>query len=403
MEKKQGSKKLNAEVLYNDILNYEIDGAAFYGDVTAKVVKAQQLLRNSHGSADEKEAFRLLQEVCYGKKKSAKKRTPNPRPVIKYFYPIDDEQLMMAAEPLEDRDLPLRMGASCACLERVEQPEKVVVKEKSDDALALAHLMLAEYFRMGRGAGKDPNEAIRMLRIADRYGSKQGARMEKMAKAMMNQIIEEEDEETIADTTKSYVEVRDVYQEKGIRKGDRYDIILHHADGTESEINVKGRNKLMYLLALMTMMRKDAAQLSPRMFDAHRGEIVKLVMEMNIDTGIKSYADWVNEFVYKETEGGEDYRDTEGHEGEGLFSFCSDVYSNTLSYIKKSIRAASRNEEERKTFEVQSTKGRDSVVFIGISPSQIRMPDSLMDFVKNLPTEVPAKRPKSIWMPYYGE
>lgn len=255
---------------------------------------------------------------------------------------------------------------------------------EKEQAYVIVQAMMAMLYRMGINTIKKPSEAICMLR----------------------QFISEEDESVVKDTEKCYVEVRDVHRGKASKKGERYAIILHHADGGELEINLKGRNKLVYVLALMTMMRKDAARLSPRMFCAHRDGIVELAKKMKIHTGKKSYEDWVNEFVYKEKGESEYLRNSEGHEGKGYFSFCSDRYSNAITGIRNCIRDVSRNVGELKIFQPHATGGRDSVVSIGISPSQIRMPDSLMGFVEGLltPLEVEsAKNPKTIWMTYYDE
>ena len=409
MKQKQTPKNQNAKALYDLILNYQIEGAQ-RGGIAQKVTRAQELLKNSHGPADEKEAFRLLEEVCYGKTSTKKDLS-----VRRYGYSFDDERLSMAAEPFDDlslsRGLPQglpqgipsifsRIGRSIPKPKQDVDYVDDVEEEVSDDTLYVIYTLAAALHRLGKGTGKDPNEAIRMLRIAEKCGSEQGARVEELAHKVMEEIIEEEDEETIADTTKSYVEVRDLYQENGMKKGNRYIIILHHADGGESVINFGGRPMLVYLLVLMTTKRQEAAPLSPRMINANHKTIVALVKKMMIRiTTDENY--WVDEFIYKEKEGNEYLRNSKGHEGQGCFSFCSDRYSNTITLINDRVKKAALNEQEMNAFLPQTTGGRDSVMFIGISPSQIHLPDSLLEDMNALKKrgEVPKDRPDHKWIP----
>lgn len=406
MEKEQALKKLNAEELYNKALNYEIGGDTFYGGATTKVVKAQKLLRNSNESADYKEAVQLLQEVCLGETKSKKKPSPKIIDVRKYELPSflsDDAPLLMAAEnSFEYRDMRLRRGSLCRRSEPKERPQKAVEDDDSKDALALAHILLGELYRMGKGIGKDPNEAIRMLRMANKFGSEQGLRLENMAKAMMKQIIEEEEEATIADTINSKIEIREKRRMPGARGGERYTFILHHANGQEDEIKLKGRNTLVYMLALMTVKRKDASKLRARLFSAHHGALVELAGQVRISTRELSYEEWIYEFGYQMAPEFKNRNDLK--EGQSIrYIYDTHNYSQTKDKINRKIDQIAHGE----SFKLVSIGNREnSFMSIPIDPEQIIIPDSLMGFVNDLPSDekVLKKNPtREIYMPYHGE
>ena len=374
----------------------------------SKVEKAQRLLTGAGGSADYDAAFELLQEVCFGKENEDCVLYCMHEEVRRYEYPTLKGPLLMAAESIDDGILPRVSRRKTISNDSVfsafrKKKEEHVERKKEDDVYALACYLMAKLYHEGKGTERDPNEAIRMLHLADQHGYKDAERLEKTARELMAQIISEEEEETIADTVESKVEIRDEYTQHG----ERYAIILHHADGSESEINLKGRNKLVYMLALMTALRSDATKLRARLFAAHHKSIVDLVKEMNIGTGMRDYTDWVNEFIYKEKPENQHFRNSKGHDGEGRFTYDSHDYSLTKAQINKRISEIARNGEEEKTFCVMSKGSREqSFMFIPIASDQIIIPDSLMGFVKQLPDDETVKRfipSQAKWMPYREE
>ena len=416
MKKVNASKKHNAEELYEMALNYELPG--YSGSVTNKVRKAQGLLKGKNGPIDYTGAYELLQEACgikpkreRGEKKMYEKISHRRylNDIIVRYRHEDADMLCMAAE-IDDSFFYRNPFSPFGHAERSIEPQKPKENETEKEyALALARIMMAEMLRTAKGTGKDPNEAIRMLRIAEKFG-RRGEQLEQMARELMEQIIDEEDEATIADTVKCSVEVRDVYTEKdGKRKGERYAIILHHADGSESELHIMGRNKLVYLLALMAEASHRNVRLMAKMFVSHQELMMDLVEKMNIRTGWKSVEDWVLDFVYKESPDNEYYRDEKGHEGEGYFSYNTNLYSQTKRLINDELkkRTAGRP-EEFKTFELKATGGQTSYTYISISPDQIHLSDSLMDFVEYLPTAhevdqiMEGKKYKNRWIRYYN-
>lgn len=403
-------EKMNNDAFYTIMSGYEIE----YTHRDSKIRKVEQswrLLRGIDGPVDYDKAFQLLSEVCSGKKKPSKRR-PSKESVFR-IPKLDDDEGFYAAESWDDIGLPVR---EYACSVEVGTPSikpKIVVEkcmEDPDDVYALAHLLMAELCQMGKGRGKDPNEAIRQLRMADKYGVKRGERLENLARIMMRRILSEEDEATIADTVKSSVEIRDLYAEKGAKKGERYAIILHHTDGTESEIEVQGRNKLVYMLALMTTKRQDATRLRARLFYVHHEALVGLVDQARIKTngiGNRSYGDWVNEFIYHEKPDNIDWRDRDGHEGKGMFSYDPQNYSMTKDKTNRKIAAAAISENEKETYQLKTKGNREkSFMYLQCSPDQIIIPESLIDFVDELPTDgyvMQCSPSETKWMPYRGE
>lgn len=410
---KNNQQKHNAKGLYEMALNYDLPG--FGGDVTDKVRKAQELLKGKDGRIDYTRAYELLQKACgikpkreRGEKKMYEKISHRRylNDIIVRYRREDDDMLSMAAET-DDSFFYRNPFSPFGHAERSIEPQKPKENETEKEyALALARIMMAEMLRTAKGTGKDPNEAIRMLRMVEKYGVKRGGQLEQMAREMMEQIIDEEDEATIADTMNCSVEVREGMR----RNGERYSIILHHADGSESELNLKGRNKLVYLLALMAEVSHHDVRLMAKMFVSHQELMVDLAKEIRINTGEKSLEEWVLDFVYKESPDNEHLRNEDGHEGEGYFSYDSHNYSQTILPIKRELKKCTNGRtEEFKTFELKATGGQTSYTYLSLSPNQIQLPESLRAFVEYLPSASEVNRImermqyRNRWIHYYDE
>ncbi|MBR6973105.1 MAG: hypothetical protein IKH80_00520 [Bacteroidaceae bacterium] len=410
---KNNQQKHNAKGLYEMALNYDLPG--FGGDVTDKVRKAQELLKGKDGHIDYTRAYELLQKACgikpkreRGEKKMYEKISHRRylNDIIVRYRHEDDDMLSMAAET-DDSFFYRNPFSPFGHAERSIEPQKPKENETEKEyALALARIMMAEMLRTAKGTGKDPNEAIRMLRMVEKYGVKKGGQLEQMAREMMEQIIDEEDEATIADTMNCSVEVREGMR----RNGERYSIILHHADGSESELNLKGRNKLVYLLALMAEVSHHDVRLMAKMFVSHQELMVDLAKEIRINTGEKSLEEWVLDFVYKESPDNEHLRNEDGHEGEGYFSYDSHNYSQTKLPIKRELKKCTNGRtEEFKTFELKATGGQTSYTYLSLSHVQIQLPESLMSFVEYLPSASEVNRImermqyRNRWIHYYDE
>ena len=223
----------------------------------------------------------------------------------------------------------------------------------------------------------NPTKAIAMLRMADRLGY-EGDGMS--PEDLISKIVGEAEKEDIQDATDCYVEVR---EHKG--KGERYDVMIHHADGTETPVKFVGRNKFLYLLALLIAHEgKSVAPLSTAHFSYMRDSLAEMAETLRVNT--TSYSEWIDEFVYAETDEAKDLRDSPGHEGKCYCSPSSYRYSNAYSGANRAVKSAC-NGDEYELFMLRSSGGRYAVTGVPLDVSQIELPDSLMDYLDELPTQ----------------
>lgn len=250
--------------------------------------------------------------------------------------------------------------------------------EKVLSYYAKAYYLLGTLYYAGKGPdGSNPTKAIAMLRMADRLGY-EGDGMS--PEDLISKIVGEAEKKDIQDATDCYVEVR---EHKG--KGERYDVMIHHADGTESSVKFVGRNKFIYLLALLIAHEgKSVAGLTTAHFSYMRESLADMAETLCVETD--SCSDWIDEFVYAETDDAKDLRDSPGHEGECYCSPSSYRYSNAFSGANRAIRNAC-SEDEYEMFRLRSTGGRYAVAGLALDSSQIELPDSLMEYLDELPTQ----------------
>lgn len=416
MEKEKNTENQSLEALYDKALNYVINKAS--SPFASKVIEAQRLLKKARYRAHYDRAFQLLQEVCGGKKEPISKpvwtrRYPLPFGGIlqngipgldsNYIISPDLDSYSVAAEPLYD-DLPIRESSQSSYQprEHVERTKKHVDEaikkieeeydERYDVVYALAFTLMGAMLKLGEYSVNDPNEAIRKLRIAQKIGGKKGEQLELLAREMMHEIISVEDAKTLVDTVKSSVEIVDLDSKSVHRRGERYAIVLHHADGRASEIHLTGRFKLMYTLALMMVCGCRGTKLVPRLFLAHKESLIRLVEQMRIPTGRKSVEYWLSEFVYKEEEANQDLREEVNGVLTGVFSYNSNNYSQTRKYVNRAISEIAISENEYQTFELKTTGGNKSYMFVSLSPEQVIIPESLKEFVDELPDPMEVNR-----------
>lgn len=250
--------------------------------------------------------------------------------------------------------------------------------EKVLSYYAKAYYLLGTLYYAGKGPdGSNPTKAIAMLRMADRLGY-EGDGMS--PEDLISKIVGEAEKEDIQDATDCYVEVR---EHKG--KGERYDVMIHHADGTESSVKFVGRNKFIYLLALLIAHEgKSVAGLTTAHFSYMRESLADMAETLCVETD--SCSDWIDEFVYAETDDAKDLRDSPDHEGECYCSPSSYRYSNAFSGANRAIRNACSG-DEYEMFRLRSTGGRYAVAGLALDSSQIELPDSLMEYLDELPTQ----------------
>ena len=250
--------------------------------------------------------------------------------------------------------------------------------EKLMPYYAKAYYLLGTLYYAGKGPdGSNPTKAIAMLRMADRLGY-EGDGMS--PEDLISKIVGEAEKKDIQDATDCYVEVR---EHKG--KGERYDVMIHHADGTETPVKFVGRNKFIYLLALLIAHEgKSVAPLSTAHFSYMRDSLAEMAETIRVNT--TSYSEWIDEFVYAETDEAKDLRDIPGHEGKCYCTPSSYRYSNAYSGANRAIKSAC-NRDEYELFMLRSSGGRYAVTGVPLDASQIELPDSLMDYLDELPTQ----------------
>ena len=250
--------------------------------------------------------------------------------------------------------------------------------EKLMPYYAKAYYLLGTLYYAGKGPdGPNPTKAIAMLRMADRLGY-EGDGMS--PEDLISKIVGEAEKKDIQDATDCYVEVR---EHKG--KGERYDVMIHHADGTETPVKFVGRNKFIYLLALLIAHEgKSVAPLSTAHFSYMRDSLAEMAETLRVNT--TSYSEWIDEFVYAETDEAKDLRDSPGHEGKCYCSPSSYRYSNAYSGANRAVKSAC-NRDEYELFMLRSSGGRYAVTGVPLDVSQIELPDSLMDYLDELPTQ----------------
>lgn len=314
------------------------------GDLRSKVSMAECLIEGWGTDCDLGRAYKILQEICNDEQEYRERH-------VSMIAHEDEKGHHFLEDPLDEINLP---------------------------RYAKAYYLLGTLYYAGKGhGGANPTKAIAMLRMADRLGYEgEGLSPEDL----ISKIVGEAEKKDIQDATDCYVEVR---EHKG--KGERYDVMIHHADGTETPVKFVGRNKFIYLLALMiTHEGKSVAPLSTAHFSYMRDSLAEMAETLRVNT--TSYSEWIDEFVYAETDEAKDLRDSPGHEGKCYCSPSSYRYSNAYSGANRAVKSAC-NGDEYELFMLRSSGGRYAVTGVPLDASQIELPDSLMDYLDELPTQ----------------
>ena len=249
------------------------------------------------------------------------------------------------------------------------------------DPLYLKHYAKANYLlgvlKYAGGDDKpDPNEAIRRLRMAEKLGYVDEKHPTQTAATLLDKIIGNTPHEEIQDTIDSYVEIRD----ENPRNGERYQVYIHHADGSESKVKFQGRDKFFYILCLMTTYKGPSVSgLTTRHFQYLKESLIDLAKQMRV--GCSSLNQWIDEFTYSER-GCEHLR----RGNIGKFGLNTHMYSVAQNHSKSHVAKACISEEEKRMLIPYSTKGKNSITYMTLDPSQIIIPDSLTPFLDILPT-----------------
>ena len=224
--------------------------------------------------------------------------------------------------------------------------------------------------------GSCPSKAIAYLRMADRLGyDGEGVSPEDLIARMAG----ETDKGEIRETTDCHVEVRDEN-----KKGERYLVVLHHADGTESIVNFKGRNKFLYILALLIAHEgRSVYGLTTAHFSYMREYLSSLASDSHI--GVDSYSEWIDEFIYA-VRPEADIQDKD-HEHEKYCSLYPYRYSNAFSGANRAVKASCVSDAEYEVFKLRSTGGKKAIITMAIDARQIVLPHSLENYLDCLPTQ----------------
>lgn len=324
------------------------------GDLQSKVSFAENLIEGWGTSVDYGKAFQILTSVCSDEETYREN-------LVTMVIREDENGRMFLRNPLDEEDLP---------------------------HYAKAYYLLGTLCYAGKGTDvASPSKAIAYLRMADKLGY-EGDGMS--PEELITKIVKETEKADVQDTTDSYVEVRDTN-----KRGERYEIVIHHADGSETPANLVGRNKFIYLLALLISHEgKSVAGLTTTHFSYMHDNLADLAEEIRVNTD--SYGEWIDEFIYAEKPEALDRREVDGGEVIGRCSLSAYRYSNAFSGANRAIKACCANQNEFETFKLRSTGGRSAVTTLAVDSSQIELPESLLDYLDTLPTqkEIVSHRPK---------
>jgi len=242
---------------------------------------------------------------------------------------------------------------------------------------AKAYYLLGTLIYAGKGPdGKDASKSLALLRMAERLGFKDDELKGASVSDLISKI--EDEAETTGETNESYIEIRDL----GHRgKMGRYDIYVHHADGTESIVRFgTDRRKFCYLLLLLLVSNKDSVQgLMARFFCYGRDRLVSLanISLLNDEEGPDK---WIEKFIYSEVPMKDEY----GNIGYS-YEYANWMYSNEVRKASEFFGEVCSN-DELEQYKIRSTGGRNSITTIAVKPEQIVVPESLVKYTKDLPT-----------------
>lgn len=320
------------------------------GELNAKIALAECLIEGWGTNPDYKRACQILEAVCNDEEEYREQH-------ISMTSHIDMFGHFFMEDPLDELNL---------------------------ESYAKAYFLLGSLYSAGKGSyGGDASKAIAMLRMADKLGYKNEELPEETAEKLLNRIIETSAKENVCDAVDSYVEVREEND-----RGERYKVIIHHVDESESMVNFKGRNKFIYILALLIAYEgKSVCGLTTGHFSYMRDDLSDMASDLRVRVDIKSYEEWIDEFIYAEKEESQDMRGTKNHENEKYCSLFPYKYSNAYSGANRAIKACCVSNDEYEIFKLRSTGGKNAVTTMSLDSSQILLPDSLQVYLDSLPTQ----------------
>ena len=316
------------------------------GDLQSKVSFAECLIEGWGTHPDLKKAYQILEAVCHDEGVYREK-------LITMTSREDKSGRVFWEDPLDEYNLKY---------------------------YAKAYYLLGTLTYAGKvSGGPNASTALALFRMADRLGYDDQEQPMLSAKKLIEKIERESQESLGIAKNKSYIEIRDL----GARgKMGRFDIYVHHADGTESNIRFgTDRRKFCYLLMLLLISNKDSVQgLMARFFCYGRERLVSLAK-------ISGLADefgpekWIEKFIYNEVVS----KDEDGNK-HWSYEYANWMYSNEVRKASEFLKEVC-SDDELELYQIRTTGGRDSIASIAISPEQIVIPDSLLVYTKNLPSK----------------
>ena len=310
------------------------------GDLWSKVSMSECLIEGWGTQSDLLQATRMLEMVCSDEKDFREN-------LVTTTSREDQYGVVFIEDPLDKENLP---------------------------HYAKAYYLLGALSYTGNGtSGTNRSKALALLRMAERLGFEDKERPELDAGKLIEKI--QDDCREDAEAGKCYVEIRDVGSR---RNKSRFNIIVHHANGTESEVRfATERRKFCYLLLLLIISNKNSAQgLMPRFFCYGRERLAHLARTCQF-AGNVGEGQWIDEFIY-DMECDEESR-------EWHYAYNSKMYSNEARKASEGFREVC-SDDEMELFKIRMTGGQNSMTSIGVGPMQIVVPDSLAIFTKDLPS-----------------
>ena len=310
------------------------------GDLRSKVSMAESLIEGWGTKCDYKQASQILEAVCNDEEEYREN-------LVTMVSHEDESGRVFIENPLDEENLP---------------------------HYAKAYYLLGILAYAGKGTEKsNPSTALALLRMADRLGYEDKEHPEQTARELINKI-EGESQETTG-VNDSYIEIRDLGK-RG--KMGRFDIYVHHADGTESNVRFgTDRRKFCYLLLLLLISNKDSVQgLMARFFCYGRERLVSLA-RISLLADEEGPEKWIEKFIYD--------NEYDKENKQWRYTYTNWMYSNELRKASDLFKEVC-SDEEMELYKIRSTGGRDSIASIAISPEQIVIPDSLVKYTKKLPS-----------------
>ena len=310
------------------------------GDLRSKVSMAECLIEGWGTDCDLGRAYKILQEICNDEQEYREQH-------VSMIAHEDEKGHHFLEDPLDEENLP---------------------------HYAKAYYLLGTLTYAGKGPdGTDAPKALALLRMAERLGYNDEDHKGTSVSDLINKI--EDEAEVTGGTNNSYIEIRDL----GYRgKMGRYDIYVHHADGTESNVRFgTDRRKFCYLLLLLLVSNKDSVQgLMARFFCYGRDRLVSLA-KLSLLADEEGPDKWVEKFIYSD--------EFDDEKKEWRYVYANWMYSNEVRKASEFFSEVC-SDEELELYKIRSTGGRNSITSIAVKPEKIVVPESLVKYTKDLPT-----------------